>query len=68
MGNPGDTQTAIATMSAIGQMFRLVFALPGGWLDRRYLGNFRARKRLLLVIRIVGLPMGIVYLFRIPFT
>jgi hypothetical protein len=64
----GDTQTAIATMSACGQIFRLALSLPGGWIDTRYLGNFRRRKALLLALRVVGLPMGAVYLFRIPFT
>ena len=63
-----NTQTTIATMSAISQVFRLLLSLPGGWLDTQYLGNFHRRKKVLLLLRMVGIPISAAYLFRIDFT
>lgn len=61
-------QSATAILVAMGQVISTVTALPGGVLDTRFLGNIRRRKRVLLAVQLIGIPVSVVYLFNIDFT
>eukprot|EP01052_Picozoa_sp_SAG31_P041509 SAG31_NODE_6313_length_2069_cov_2.241624_2_plen_225_part_00 len=58
----------MATMTAINQAITTITALPGGYIDRRFFGDMRRRKNIMLLVQLIGLPLGIFYLFKIPFT
>eukprot|EP01043_Picozoa_sp_COSAG02_P021336 COSAG02_NODE_1081_length_14706_cov_994.783939_12_plen_172_part_00 len=61
-------QSATAILVAMGQIITTLTALPGGMLDTRFLGDIRRRKRVLLAVQLVGIPVAAVYLFNIDFT
>ena len=52
----------------MGQVISTLTALPGGLLDTRCLGDIRRRKRSMLAVQLVGIPVAAVYLFKIDFT
>eukprot|EP01050_Picozoa_sp_SAG11_P021661 SAG11_NODE_3898_length_2159_cov_1.697087_3_plen_223_part_00 len=58
----------MATMTAVNQAITTITALPGGYIDRRFFGDMRRRKHIMLLMQLIGLPLGIFYLFKIPFT
>lgn len=52
----------------MGQVISTLTALPGGVFDTHFLGNIQRRKRIMLAVQLVGIPVAAVYLFRIDFT
>ena len=52
----------------MSQLIAAVTALPGGFIDTRFFGDILKRKRIMLLSQIIGVPLGIFYLFRVPFT
>ena len=57
------TQAAISILGAISSVINLCLALPGGWLGDRV-----QRKPLLFAFAVIGTPLGLIYLFPVPFT
>ena len=42
----------MATMTAIQQAITTLTALPGGYVDRRFFGDMRRRKRVMLLLQV----------------